>query len=140
MSLEEIVRSLIATSDEPTSRYRRALKLFEFEVSLFEGEAFDRLIAGRNSNRIRRARILATIKMLEKVEQGLMADATSVISFEKIAANPEYRCIFDLFLANGGWTQMLKTSSMHYFDERITGLREEAQTPTDISIFHIGFR
>jgi hypothetical protein len=121
------------------SRYRRALKLFEFEVSLFDGEAFDRLIAGRNSNRLNRARIFAIIKILEKVERDLMADATSVISFEKIAAHPEYRPIFDMFLANGGWTQMLKTSSMSYFDDMITDLRKEAQTATDIIDFSYRF-
>ena len=69
MGLEAIVTSLINYDDDAISRYRRALKLFEFEASLFDGTAFKRLIAGKNSNRLRRARILATIKILQRFEE-----------------------------------------------------------------------
>jgi hypothetical protein len=132
MNLKEIVTFLIAAGDEPTFRYQRALKLFEFEISLFDGNAFDRLIAGRDHKRLRAARILATIKILEKVDRDLRPGKTSI---EKTIAHPEYLSIFDSFLANGGWTQILKTSSVSWFDDKVTEQREEAQTAADIIDF-----
>jgi hypothetical protein len=138
MSLKEIVTFLIGSSNEPTSRYHRALKLFEFEISLFDGDAFDRFIAGKSNKRLRTARILATIKILEKLERDWKLDQ-AVTSTEKIIANPEYQNIFDLFLANGGWDQLLKSSSVRWFDGRIAKQREEAQTAANIIDFSYRF-
>lgn len=138
MSLKEIVTFLIEASNEPTSRYHRALKLFEFEISLFDGNAFNRLIAGKNDKRLKTARILATIKILEKLERDWKLDP-AVTSTEKIIAHPEYQNIFDLFLANGGWDQLLKSSSVRWFDGRIAKQHQEAQTAANIIDFSYRF-
>jgi hypothetical protein len=138
MSLKEIVTFLIRASDEPASRYHRALRLFEFEISLFDGRAFDRLIAGKGSNRLRTARTFATIKILEKLERDGNLDP-AVTSIENNIAHHEYRSIVDLFLANGGWAQILKTSSVRWFDANITKQRKQAQTAVDIIDFSYRF-
>jgi hypothetical protein len=53
MSLKEIVERLLRDGGESTSRYARAVKLFEFQISLFYQKSFDHLIAGSEDNGIR---------------------------------------------------------------------------------------
>jgi hypothetical protein len=52
MSLKEIVERLLRDGGESTSRYARAVKLFEFQISLFYQKSFDHLIAGSEDNGI----------------------------------------------------------------------------------------
>jgi hypothetical protein len=71
MSLKEIVEPLLRDGGEPTSRYARAVKLFEFQISLFYQKSFDHLIAGSEDSRLTRARLRAGIRFLQKVQNDL---------------------------------------------------------------------
>jgi len=69
MSLNHIVESLIKDT-ESTSRFHRAIRLFEFQVSLFYQSAFKRLVANETdlNSKLTIARMFAAIKILEKIE------------------------------------------------------------------------
>ena len=71
MSLKEIVEPLLRDGGEPTSRYARAVKLFEFQISLFYRKSFERLVAGTEDSKLTRARLRAGIRFLQKVENDL---------------------------------------------------------------------
>jgi hypothetical protein len=49
MSLKDTVEFLNSGDDEPLSRYIRAVRLFEFEVSIIYPRSFKRLIANPSS-------------------------------------------------------------------------------------------
>jgi hypothetical protein len=109
MSLKEIVEPLLRDGGEPTSRYARAVKLFEFQISLFYRKSFERLVAGTEDSKLTRARLRAGIRFLQKVENDLKQQ--NVFSVRCFAANKDYQLIFDeLFVANGGWSKILHSS------------------------------
>jgi hypothetical protein len=120
MSLNQIVELLI---DESKSQYTRAITLFEFQTAVYRPNAFDHLIKAnevglRAPTRIlRTARIFAAIKILEEIEVDLSQKrADSVISLRDLAANEDYRSVFDDVIAtNGGWTRIRHSQSARTF-------------------------
>jgi hypothetical protein len=134
MSLKETVTALVERSDDRISRYHRAIRLFEFEVSLFDPKAFGRLLDGRSDfNKLKRARIIATTKILERIQRDLKQGQDSGFdAIQLLAGDNDYRRIFDYFLANGGWTQILSSISATSFDDKIAEQRKKAKTAADI--------
>ena len=107
MSLNHLVELLI---DESKSRYMRAIRLFEFQTAVSHPKAFKLLVATQGDVRaptriLRTARIFAAIKILEKIEADLKQGKDDrFISIQDLAADEDYRSIFDDVIAtNGGW-------------------------------------
>jgi hypothetical protein len=109
MSLKEIVGPLI---DESQSLYIRAISLFEFQTAVYRPKAFKHLIEGPTGLRaptkiLRTARIYAAIKILEEIEADLKQKTSDrVTSIQDCAANEEYRNVFAVFAANGGFRRL----------------------------------
>jgi hypothetical protein len=144
MSLNQIVELLI---DESKSQYTRAITLFEFQTAVYRPKAFDHLIKAnevglRAPTRIlRTARIFAAIKILEEIEVDLSQKrADSVISLRDLAANEDYRSVFDDVIAtNGGWTRIRHSQSARTFDESMAAKKKEAQAAAGIVDFSYRF-
>ena len=63
-----------------------------------------------------------------------------MLSIHKLALQQEYGSIFDhLFLANGGWTQILKTSSACWFDSKVATQRDRVKAVANIIDFSYRF-
>jgi len=121
MSLNHLVELLI---DESKSRYMRAIRLFEFQTAVYHPKAFKRLVATQGDVRaptriLRTARIFAAIKILEKIEADLKQKKDDrVISIKDLAADEDYRSIFDDVIAtNGGWIRIRHSQSVRTFDK-----------------------
>jgi hypothetical protein len=143
MGLNRIVGLLI---DESKSRYVRAITLFEFQTAVFRPKAFDRLIEAKGGLRapteiLRTARIFAAIKILEEIEVDLRQKrADSVISLRDLAADEDYRSIFDdVIAANGGWTRIRHSQSARTFDKSMKCRKKNAQAAAEIVDFSYRF-
>jgi hypothetical protein len=141
MSLEHLVEFLIK-EDASVSRYHRAVRLFEFQVSLFYQRSFNQLLLAANDNaiaptpKLREARALATVKILQKLENDIKEKSTATISIRDLAEDASYRSIFDnLFLVNSGWDQIVGSISQRTFDTKIQKHCELAQTAANIIDF-----
>ena len=66
MSLKEIIEPLLRDGGEPMSRYTRAAKLFEFQISLFYQKSFEHLIAGKEDSKLTRATLRVGIRFSRK--------------------------------------------------------------------------
>ncbi|HEY2245224.1 MAG: hypothetical protein WAV38_17100 [Xanthobacteraceae bacterium] len=145
MSLKHIVELLIKDS-EPTSRFLRALRLFEFQVSVFYRKSFDLLVASESNvtaptAKLKKAQILAAIKILEKIEADLKQKQNlSVISIRELAADENYQSIFDdVIVTNGGWSRIIQSISARAFDKNIAARCSEAETAVNIVDFSYRF-
>jgi hypothetical protein len=143
MSLKHIVERLI---DGSKSRYSRAISLFEFQTAVYRPKAFKCLIATKGDARapteiLRTARIFAAIKILEKIEADLRQKrADSVISLRDLAADEDYRSIFDDVIAtNGGWTRIRHSQSARTFDKSMKRREKKAQAAAGIVDFSYRF-
>jgi hypothetical protein len=144
MGLKEIVGLLI---DESISRYTRAITLFEFQTAVYRPKAFDHLIKANEvglrapTKILRTARIFAAIKILEKIEADLRQErADSVISLRDLAANEDYRSVFDDVIAtNGGWTRIRHSQSARTFDRSMKARKEKARAAAGIVDFSFRF-
>jgi hypothetical protein len=140
MSLEHIVERLI---DESKSSYSRAIDLFEFQTAVYRPKAsFQRLIATQRDARaptkvLRTARIFAAIRILEKIEEDLREKRdSSVVSLRDLAADEDYRSIFDDVIAtNGGWRRIRQSQSVMAFDESMKCRKKEAKPAAKIVDF-----
>jgi hypothetical protein len=143
MSLKQIVELML---DESKPRYIRAITLFEFQTAVFRPKAFERLIEAKVGLRapteiLRTARIFAAIKILEKIETDLRQKrADSIISLRDLAADEDYRSVFDDVIAtNGGWTRIRHSQSARTFDDSMEARKEEAQAAAGIVDFSYRF-
>jgi hypothetical protein len=145
MSLKDTVEFLNSGGDEPLSRYIRAVRLFEFEVSIIYPRSFKRLIASPSSviaptGVLKTARILAISKILENIQGRPNQPSSIAISIRNLAADQVYQGISDqLFVPNGGWNQILSSKSAKSFDDRITKRLTLAQTAANIIDFSCRF-
>jgi hypothetical protein len=121
MSLNHLVELLI---DESKSQYMRAIRLFEFQTAVYHPKAFKRLVATQGDVRaptrmLKTARIFAAIKILEKIEADLkQKKGDGAISIKDLAADEDYRSIFDDVIAtNGGWMRIRHSKSVRSFDK-----------------------
>jgi hypothetical protein len=120
MSLNHLIELLM---DESKSRYMRAIRLFEFQTAVYQPKAFKRHITTQGDVRaptkiLRTARIFAAIKILEKIEADLQKKSSGVISIKDLAADEDYRKIFDdVISTNGGWTRIRHSPSARTFDK-----------------------
>ena len=138
MSLNQIVGLLI---DESQSLYIRAISLFEFQTAVYRPKAFERLIEAQVGLRaptkiLRTARIYAAIRILEDIEANLKQKKSDrVMSIQDSAANEEYRNIFAVFAANGGWRRLRHSQSARNFDKSTMAKHIEAQVVANIVDF-----
>jgi hypothetical protein len=147
MSLTRLVEFLIkGEEDGSVYRYHRAITLFEFQVSLFYQGSFKRLIAANGdaiapTTKLRRARALATMKILQHLEEDIKTrSGTFKISIRELAQQASYRDVFDdLFLANGSWDQIVSSISQSGFDKEIRERCKLAKTAADIIDFSYRF-
>jgi hypothetical protein len=115
MSLKQIVELLI---DETKSRYIRAISLYEFQTAIYRPKAFERLIKAQVGPRapteiLRTARILAAIRILEKIE----VDLNHSKSIRDLVVDETYCSIFDDVIAvNDGWRRIRHSPSARNFD------------------------
>jgi hypothetical protein len=144
MSLKYIVESLI--NDGPsTSRYHRAIRLFEFQVSVFYPNSFKRLVAKENltapNKKLKTARVLAAIGILEKIEENLKQNKSiSRISLQDLADDEDYRSVFDdEFVTNGGWPRIKQSISARAFDRGVETRSGEARAAANIVDFSYRF-
>jgi hypothetical protein len=138
MSLKEIIEPLLRDGGEPMSRYTRAAKLFEFQISLFYQKSFEHLIAGKEDSKLTRARLRVGIRFLQKAENDL--ERQNVFSIQGFAADKDYQRIFDdLFVANGGWSKILHSMQVGEFDQDIKARRKLAQIAVNIIDFSYRF-
>ena len=131
MSLDQIVGRLI---DDKVSATRRAIRLFEFQVAVFNPKPFRQLVASKNDQRapsklLKTARIFAAIRFLEAIEKKLQQDKPSKpISIAQLAENIDFQTIFDDEIApNGGWRQIRNSKSVRSFDKSIQTQSEKAK-------------
>jgi len=140
MSLNDIVK-LLTEDDASISQFRRAIRLFEFQVSVFYPLSFKRLIASEggvtvpNNKMLRAARIFAGIQILENIEAGLQQgnNGNAVISIRELAADESYRSVFnDMMATCRGWSGIRHKISANAFDRRISEQRGLAITVANI--------
>jgi len=83
--------------------------------------------------------MFAAIKILEKIEADVKQQKnSSVISIQELAANENYRSIFDgEFAANGGWSRIRRSAKR--FDKEIAERRREARFAVNIVDFSYRF-
>jgi hypothetical protein len=144
MGLNQIVGLLI---NESISRYTRAIALFEFQTAVYRPKAFDDLIKANEvglrapTKILRTARIFAAIKILEKIEADLSQQrADSIISLRDLAADEDYRSVYDdVIAANGGWARIRHSQSARTFDDSMAARKEEAQAAAGIVDFSYRF-
>ena len=141
MSLNDIVERLIEDSTS-TSSFCRAIRLFEFQVAVFHPGSFGKLVASEANERaptriLRTARIFAASKILEKIEAELKEEKKkSEISIQELAANEDYRRLFDgVFAANGGCLRLRGSMSATAFDDKIVARCDEALAVANIVDF-----
>jgi hypothetical protein len=130
MSLDHIVERLI---DDKVSATQRAIRLFEFQVAVFNPRSFRQLVASKNDQRapsrlLKTARIFAAIRFLEAIEKKLQLDnPDKPVSISQLAKNTDFQTIFDDEIApNGGWRRIRNSQSVRSFDERVKTQREKA--------------
>jgi hypothetical protein len=130
MSLDQIVGRLI---DDKDSARRRAIRLFEFQVAVFDPYSFRQLVASKNDQRapsklLRTARIFAAIRFLEAIEEKLQQEnPAKPVSIAQLAENTDFQTIFDDEIApNGGWRQIRNSRSVRSFDKKIKNQRKKA--------------
>jgi hypothetical protein len=145
MSLERLVQPLISEVDT-TSRFFRAIKLFEFQIALFHQHSFNRLLnnesnAAAPTKKLKTARIFAAIKILEKIEADLKkARNVSLISIRDLAAEENYRRVFDDVIApNGGWPRIRHSMSACEFDDDVDARCGEARAAANVVDFSYRF-
>ncbi len=145
MSLSHIVE-LLTKGGVSASRFRRAIRLFEFQVSLFYPYSFKKLAASQDdvaapTKKLRTARIFAAMKILEQIEADLkLKKNCSVISIRELATDEDYRAVFDeMMVTAGGWSQIMGTQSVRKFANDIRALREEARVAANIVDFSYRF-
>jgi hypothetical protein len=124
MSLDQIVK-LIVDDSGTVSPYLRAIRLFEFQVAIFNPNSFRKLVSAERNDRapsqlLRTARIFAAIKFLEDIEAELRkGNADKAVSIKQLAENPDYQAIFDEVIApNGGWSRIRHSVSAKRFDKK----------------------
>jgi hypothetical protein len=143
MTLNQIVERLIK-DDGSVSQYHRAISLFEFQVAIFNPSSFKRLIATAQAERaptriLRRARIFAAIKIIEKIESNLKQQKGDYVSFRDTAADEGCRSIFEVIATNGGWRGIRYLRSTRNLDNKIAKRRNEAQSAANIVDFSYRF-
>ena len=145
MTLESLVQPLISEGDS-TARFFRAIKLFEFQIALFHPHSFGLLVNSESNitaptRMLKTARIFAAIKILENIEAALKtAKRVSLISIRDLAADENYRGIFDdVIAANGGWSRMRHSMSAREFDENVDARSEEARAAANVVDFSYRF-
>jgi hypothetical protein len=131
MSLESIVKILIG--QEPSARYFRAITLFEFQVAMFDSNWFGQLVdsegvVAAKFPKLRRARVFAAVRILESIEADLKKDkGNEDISISALAANENFRSIYDEVFARSGGTHLMRHSmSAKEFDEDLEVRRADA--------------
>ena len=145
MSLGHVVELLIKEDGAATSRLRRAIRLFEFQVALFHPASFDKLVASEGdvtapTNILKMARIFAATKILENIEADLkQKENVSVVSIRELAADENYQSVFDDIFANGGWPRIRQCWTAREFDGDIAARRGEAQVVANIVDFSYRF-
>ena len=145
MSLNHVVEFLTKNC-KSTCRFHRAIRLFEFQVSLFYPKAFEGLVASKidvpaPTKILKTARIFAAIKILEKIEADMKKEKNSSrISIQELAANENYRNIFDGVIGiNGGWRRIRHSMSARRFDKNIVARCRDAQFAANIVDFSYRF-
>jgi hypothetical protein len=144
MSLSNFVQSLINES-KTTSRFLRAIRLFELQIALFYPRSFGRLLGSESdatepTGRQRMARLFAAIRILEKIEADLTKHKNvSVISIRDLAADEDFKTIFDHAVAPSGWRRIRRLISARAFDRTIKDRGREAQAVANIIDFSYRF-
>jgi hypothetical protein len=141
MSLKQIVELLI---DETKSRYIRAISLYEFQTAIYRPKAFERLIKAQVGPRapteiLRTARILAAIRVLEKIE----VDLNHSKSIRDLVVDETYCSIFDDVIAvNDGWRRIRHSPSARNFDRgtRLKGNNKKAEAQAAANIVDYSYR
>jgi hypothetical protein len=134
MSLDRIVE-LIIKDCSTTFPYMRAIRLFEFQVAVFNPTSFNKLVAAEKDHRapselLRIARIFSAIRFLETIEEKLRQDnAGKPVSIKQLAEDRDYQSIFDDVIApNGGWRRIRRSRTARSFDRNIANQCEKAET------------
>jgi hypothetical protein len=124
MSLDQIVKIIVDESGT-VSPYMRAIRLFEFQVAIFNPNSFRKLVSAERNDRapsqlLRTACIFAAIKFLEDIEAELRkSNADKAVSIKQLAENPDFQVIFDKVVApNGGWPRIRHSESVKRFDKK----------------------
>jgi hypothetical protein len=141
MSLKQIVEQML---DESKHRYIRAIRLYEFQTAIYRPKAFERLIKARVGPRapteiLRTARILAAIRVLEKIE----VDQNHRKSIRDLVADETYCSIFDDVIAvNDGWRRIRHSPSARNFDRgtRLKGKNKKPEAQAAANIVDYSYR
>jgi hypothetical protein len=113
---------------------------------VFYPPSFDSLVARENdqaapTKKLKTARILAAIGILEKIEENLKDKKNiSKISLQDLATDDDYRSVFDdEFVANGGWPRIKQSISAITFDRGVEKQRGYAEAAANIVDFSYRF-
>ena len=135
LDLDETALSL-AKPAARQSIYLRAVRLFEFQVSLFYPDAFS---AKTETEPQVNARLFAALKLLEYIEAETVAKG-GALTLKALAANPHYAQIFDhVILKSGGWRRIRNLPPSTEFDEQIKIRRDEASSVVKLIDFSYRF-
>jgi hypothetical protein len=137
MSLDSVATYLINTSNP---LHLRAVRLFEFQVSIFYPKSFASMLkstadgARARTRRLRSARIFAAIKFLEDLESQLHKDRATVnIPLQQLAKNRNYCKLYNEIIApNGGWMRIRYSKSAKAFVKNLEKQRNEAHEAANI--------
>ncbi len=137
LDLDENAR-ILTRPDAGESLYSRAIRLFEFQISLFcpaELAASPKEIGWHVDGRLH-----AALRMIGYLEKKLANEAKKeALSLAELNQNSEYAQLFELFRKLGGWDGIRKLTPAKEFDEQIRIRRKEAQSVAKMVDFSYRF-
>jgi hypothetical protein len=120
------VAKLVCEPDTTQSVYLKAIKLFEFQVSIFVPNS----VAMQTD-----ARVLVAIRILEHIQKSF-PDVTKLTELLKL---PGYAEIADVVFQSGGWRCIRQLWSAKEFDEQLSIRRNEARIVAQLADFSYRF-
>jgi hypothetical protein len=128
MELAEAAGVLCRTA-ATQSVYVRAIKLFEFQVSIF----------APNSHALQLdARVLVAIRILEHIQKS-SPSVNDDAALTELLALPEYAEIASIVFQSGGWRRIRQLWSAKEFDQHFASRREEAKIVAQLADFSFRF-
>jgi len=127
MELVDIARVLCETTTTQ-SVFLKAIRLFEFQVSIF---------APSSQTLQRDARVLAAIRVLEHIQKS--SNVSDEATLTELLRIPEYDDIVNIVFQSGGWRRIRKLWSASHFDEQLATRVEEARVVARLADFSYRF-
>src|ERR1700682_835465 len=128
MELADVAK-LLCDPNTTESAYLKAIKLFEFQVSIFVPNSVAIQADGR---------VLVAIRILEHIQKSF-PDVSDVTKLTELLKLPGYAEIADVVFQSGGWRWIRQLWNGREFDEQLSIRRNEARIVAQLADFSYRF-